>query len=131
MRVIRALVFLAALVTAVAASAQGARGRLIVTVADTTAAVIPDAKVTVVALDDAAKDTPIAPVQTSREGIATFAGLAPGRYSIVAEFAGFEMGLLRDVPVRGGDNRRIVVLKIQGLSETVTVGQVGQEAASN
>ena len=41
------------------------------------------------------------------------------------------MGLLRDVPVRGGDNRRVVVLKIQGMSETVTVGQEGQEAASN
>src|SRR5918996_3475146 len=103
MRVIRALVFLAALVTAVTASAQGARGRLMVTVADTTAAVIPDAKVTVVALDDANKGAPIAPVQTSREGVAIFTGLATGRYSIVAEFSGFEMGLLRDVPVRTGD----------------------------
>lgn len=125
MRPIRFVVLLAALGTAVPALAQGQRGRLLVTVADTTAAVIPDAKVTVVALDEAAKSAPIPPVQTSREGVATLTGLAPGRYSILAEFSGFEMGLLRDVPVRGGDNRRVVVLKIQGLAETVNVGQEG------
>ena len=106
MRIIRVVLFLAALAVAVPALAQGQRGRLMVTVADTTAAVIPDAKVTVVALDDAAKGAPIPPVQTSREGVASFTNLAPGRYSIVAEFAGFEMGLLRDVPVRGGEDRK-------------------------
>lgn len=128
---IRVLILLSAVGMAVPVMAQGQRGRLLVTVADTTAAVIPDAKVTVVALDEAAKGVTIPPAQTSGDGVATFTGLAPGRYSIVAEFAGFEMGLLRDVPVRNGDNRRVVVLKIQGLSETVTVGQAGQEAASN
>ncbi|HKY20788.1 MAG TPA: TonB-dependent receptor [Vicinamibacterales bacterium] len=111
--------------------AQGQRGRLLVTVADTSAAVIPDAKVTLVALDEAAKGAPIPAVQTSSEGVATFTGLTPGRYSIVAEFTGFEMGLLREVSVRAGDNRRVVVLKIQGLQETVNVGQEGQAAASN
>jgi hypothetical protein len=131
MRLIRVVLLLAACTVPAPTFGQGQRGRLMVTVADTTAAVIPDAKVTVVALDDAAKGTPIAPTQTSREGVATFMGLAPGRYSIVAEFAGFEMGLLRDVPVRAGDNRRVVVLKIQGLAETVNVGQEGQEAASS
>jgi hypothetical protein len=131
MRLTRVVALFGAVAAAVPAFAQGQRARLIVTVADTTAAVIPDAKVTVVALDEAAKGAPIPPLQTSGEGVATFTGLTPGRYSIVAEFTGFEMGLLRDVPVRGGDNRRVVVLKIQGLSETVTVGQEGQEAASN
>ena len=131
MHALRALVCFAALAMAATASAQGPRGRLMVTVADTTAAVIPDAKVTVVALDEAAKGNTVAPIQTSREGVAVFAGLSPGRYSILAEFSGFEMGLLRDVSVRAGDNRRVVVLKIQGLAETVNVGQEGQEAASN
>ena len=113
-------------------SAQAQRGRLQVTVADATGAVIPNAKVTIVGLDDALKAAPApAPGQTSAEGIATFTGLIPGRYSIVAEFTGFEMGLLRDVRLRAGDNKHVVVLRIQGLQETVNVAQDVQAAASS
>ena len=87
-----------------------------VTVADTTAAVIPDAKVTVVVLDEAGKGAPIPPVQTSREGVAPFTGLAPGRYSIVAEFAGFEMGLLRDVRAGASFGLKLSDDQLEGLS---------------
>jgi hypothetical protein len=58
-------------------------GRLLVTVADPSGAVIPDAKVTVSGMDEATKASAIAPVQTSGQGVATIAGLALGRYSIV------------------------------------------------
>jgi hypothetical protein len=131
MRLIRILLILAFLSPSASVFGQGQRGRLLVTVADTTAAIIPDAKVTIVPLDEGGRGTPHPPIQTSPEGVATFSGLVPGRYSIMAEFAGFQMGLLRDVPIRAGENKRVLVLKIEGLQETVTVGQEGQAAASN
>ena len=109
MIILRTAALLVVLGLAAPVRAQGPRGRLLVTVADTTAAVIPDAKVTVVGLDEAAKAAPIPPVQTSPEGVATFTGLAPGRYSIVAEFSGFEMGLvdgiLNDRPAASDSGR--------------------------
>ena len=43
-------------------------------------AVIPDATVTVVALDDTLKSVTIAPVKTAANGLATFEGLTPGRH---------------------------------------------------
>jgi hypothetical protein len=110
--------------------AQAPRGRLLVTVADVTGAVIPDAKVALVPLDEANKASPLAPLQTTSDGTAAFSGLPPGRYSITAEFPGFELGLLRDVPVRAGDNKRVVVLRIQGRSETVNVAEDTQAAAA-
>ena len=77
--------------------AQGNRARVIVTVVDQSGAVVPDATVTLVGLDDATKAAAIAPAKTSDKGIATIENVAPGRYSIQAEFPGFELGLLKDV----------------------------------
>ena len=131
MRLLRLILICTAVACAAPTFAQGPRGRLLVTVADTTGAVIPDAKVSVVGLEEATKVVAIQPVQTSAVGVATLSGLVPGRYTIVAEFSGFEPGTLRDVRIRAGDNKHIVVLKIQGLQETVNVGQEGQAAASN
>ena len=131
MRILRLIFALGMVLAALPASAQGQRARLLVTVADATGAVIPDAKVAVVGLEDATKTAAIAPQQTSPEGLATFGPLTPGRYSITAEFPGFELGLLRDLQVRAGDNKRVLVLRIQGLTETVNVGEEGQAAASN
>src|SRR5947208_12800699 len=90
------LVALVLLVPVSASHAQVPRGRLLVTVADTTGAIIPGAKVTVLGLEDATKAVAIAPSQTSDEGTATIANLPQGRYTIVAEFAGFDVGYLRD-----------------------------------
>jgi hypothetical protein len=122
---------LAILTVAAPVFAQGQRGRLLVTVADPTGAVIPDARVAVIGLDDATKVAIVPSAQTSAEGVATFSGLVPGRYSISAEFSGFNPGLLADVRVRPGDNKHIIALKIQTLQETVNVGQEDQAAASN
>jgi hypothetical protein len=114
------------------ALAQARRdGRLLVTVADPSGAVIPNAKVSLVGLEDATKAATIAPVQTSGQGVATIAGLVPGRYSIVAEFSGFELGMLRDVRVRIGDNKHIVVLPIQRVEDSANVSQDNQVAASD
>ena len=59
----------------------------------------------------------------------TFERLIPGRYSIAAEFEGFDQGLLRDVRLRPGDNKHVVVLPLKNMAESVTVG--GENQAAN
>jgi hypothetical protein len=113
------------------AHAQAPRpGRLLVTVADQTGAVIPGATVSVAAAEDATRAT-IEPVKTSDQGVATVEGLAPGRYTIQVEFPGFDTRLLKDVRVRTGDNKQVAVLSIQSLKASVTVEQNPQDAAAD
>src|SRR5690349_12993027 len=109
-RLLRCVAVLSVLLTPLAARAQtpAQRGRLIVTVADTSGAVVPDASVAVVGLDAATKAVTVPPAKTTDKGAATFEGLVLGRYSIRAEFPGFELGLLRDIKVNRGDNKHIV-----------------------
>src|SRR5262245_36636707 len=94
-------------VTAIAQTAQ--RGRLTITVVDPSGAVIPEATVTLVGLETPTKATTLPPTKTTDKGVAIFEGLALGRYSVRAEFPGFEMGLLRDFRVNRGENRHAVV----------------------
>ncbi len=103
--------------------------RLAVTVVDQTGAVIQNATVTVTPSTD--PKTPVAPVQTGEKGVATLQGLSPGRYSIHAEFSGFEPRLLKDVQLKSGDNKHIVVLALEGVQDTVTVVRDAREAASD
>ena len=112
-------------------AAQGARARVIVTVVDPSGAVVPDAAVTLVALDPGASAITIPPVKSTDKGIATVENLAPGRYSITASFPGFELGLLKDVRLRSGDNKHVLVLPIQKLQSEVTVGRDAQTAAAD
>ena len=111
--------------------AQAARARAVVTVVDQSGAVVPDATVTLVGLEDATKAVAIQPAKTSDKGIATIENVAPGRYSIQAEFPGFELGLLRDVRLRSGDNKHVVVLPIKKVETEVTVGRDAQAVAAD
>lgn len=114
------------------ALAQPARpARLLVTVVDQTGAVIPAATVTAIGLDDATRRLTIEPVKSSDKGIAAFERLAPGRYSVQGEFPGFELGLLRDLRLKPGDNRHVMVLPLKKLTEEVTVGRDPQAVASD
>jgi hypothetical protein len=106
-------------------------GTLVVTVVDTTGAVLPGATVKVAGIEAANKAIAIEPAIASTDGVATVARLAPGRYSIQAEFAGFETRMLPDVRVRNGNNKQVVMLPIEGHKETVLVGQDKQTAASD
>jgi carboxypeptidase family protein len=112
-------------------AAQPARARIIVTVVDPSGAIIPDASVALVALDPGASATTIPPVKTTDKGLATIENLAPGRYSVTASFPGFELGLLKDVRLRSGDNKHVVVLPMQRLQSEVTVGRDAQAAAAD
>jgi hypothetical protein len=118
--------------TVAPAGAQAPRpGRLIVTVADQTSAVIPNATVTVTGIEQSTSGVKVAPVQTTAQGIATLEGLPPGRYQLQAEFEGFETTIVRDVRVRAGDNRQNVVLAIKKVEDSVVVGQDASSAASD
>src|SRR5689334_5843494 len=110
-------VVLAALFTALPAalSAQPATGaaRLSVSVVDTTGAVIPGATVTIVGLESSTKAAAAPTAKTNDKGLAGFDALVPGRYSITGEFPGFDLGLVRDVRLRAGENRHVIVLPIK------------------
>ena len=126
-----ALLALVAFPDTARAQTTAARGTLIVTVVDPSAAVIPEAMVTIVGIDDATRTATVPPAKTTGKGMATFDGLVPGRYSIRAEFPGFEAGLLPDVRINRGDNKQVIVLKIESLAESLTVGQDAQAAAAD
>ena len=132
-RIARALVVAAVFLSfAAVAAAQPARtARLIVTAVDQSRLVVPGATITVVGLDAATKTATIAPVKSSEQGVAIFAGLPLGRYSISAEFPGFEIGVIRELQLKAGDNRHGVVLRLARLSEEVTVGRDPQTKASD
>jgi hypothetical protein len=111
-------------------AAQAPRdARVAVTVVDQTGAVIQNATVTVTSLD--APSTTIAPVKTDEKGVASLTSLVPGRYAIQAEFPGFETHLLKDVRIKSGENKHVVVLAIQGLQDSVTVSRDAREIASD
>jgi hypothetical protein len=114
------------------ALAQTSReGRLLVTVVDQSNAIIPGATVSVTGVEDATRTVTPVPAQTEPSGLATIPRLALGRYTVRAEFPGFDAGTLKDVRVRAGDNRHVVVLAIQKMEETVNVGQDAQAGAAD
>jgi carboxypeptidase family protein/TonB-dependent receptor-like protein len=130
--IVLAVLAYAAIATDALAQAQPPRdGRLLITVVDPTNAILPGAIVTVVGVENATKATTIAPVKASEAGLATFERLRPGRYSIQGEFPGFDLGLIRDVRVRAGDNKHILILPLRKMEDSVTVGRDRQEAAAD
>lgn len=131
--VIHIAITVAAFLTAMPAVAQTAaqRGKILVTVADPSGAIVSGATVTIVGLEPATKAATVPPAKTDDKGAVVFDRVVLGRYSIQGEFPGFELGLLRDVRIRAGDNKHVVVLPLKGMSESVTVSQDQRAAASS
>ncbi|HEY7497433.1 MAG TPA: TonB-dependent receptor [Vicinamibacterales bacterium] len=129
----RCVFALAACLWPAALFAQAARpGKLQVTVVDPSGAIVQDATVTLVALEPAAAPAALAPIKTSDKGVAILESVPPGRYSIRAEFPGFDMGLLRDIRVRSaGESKHVVVLPLSKLEDSVTVGRDVQAIAAD
>jgi hypothetical protein len=114
------------------ASAQAKRdGRLLVTVADQTGAIIPGATVLVSGQDAATRVVAIDEMKTSDQGVAAVGGLVAGRYVVQAAFPGFATSFARDVRVRAGDNKHTIVLEIEKLRDEITVGRDKQDAAAD
>ena len=102
--------------SAVAAAQGGRDARLLITVVDQTGAIIPNAVVTAVRVDDPSKAV-IGPVKTSDKGLATLEKLAAAVYTIEVEFPGFEKRIMKDLRLRAGDNKQVAILVIQGLQD--------------
>jgi hypothetical protein len=130
---LRSALALVALLSSPAAMAQPAppTGTLRVTVTDPSGAVVPGATVTVTGAEDATRGSPISPATTTDVGIATISNLKTGRYTITAEFPGFEARTLPDVRIRPGDNKQVAILQLPKLEASVVVGQDKQAAAAD
>ena len=121
-----------ALLAAAESFAQADRNAtLVVTVVDETRAVLPSANVTLAGTEAATKRAAPLTATTNPQGQATFQNLAPGRYSVGAEFPGFQTRTLPDIRVRSGENRQAVMLPIDRLQSDVTVSRDRQAAASD
>ena len=124
-------VLMAIALSAAEALAQAPRtGRLSITVADQTGAILPTANVRLVRQDGPGQPE-IPPVLSSEQGVAVFTNLPEGRYTVEVEFPGFEKGVTRDVRVRQGENRQSVVLALQKQEDSVTVRQDAQADAAD
>jgi hypothetical protein len=101
-----------------------------IVVADPTGAVIVGAKVTLLPVDPAGSPIEAAVSMTNERGEASFTNLQPARYSVRAEFNGFETRQLDDVRLRAGNNvRREIRLPIARIAEDVVVGQDPRDRA--
>jgi len=118
---------LVALGTAPALAQSGRNATLQVTVVDQSGAIIVNARVIVQPIDPAG---PSVEIMTDAHGEATSTTLTPGRYSLRAEFPGFEPRLIDDVRLRAGSStRRELKLALARVAEDVTVGQDPRERA--
>src|SRR6188768_4106038 len=125
----RSIFFTFFMLVAASVAAQTTRdARAIVTIVDMTGAILPGATVTITPRELPAQAKVVI---TTEAGIAIVSGLKPGRYTIKAEFPGFDAIELADVALRAGDNKQQVELELTGFTDIVEVGQDPQAAASN
>lgn len=133
-RLTRLAVIVAVMLGAVTSPARSQtasqRGKVIITVADQSGAIVPGATVTMVGLDPATKAVATPPAKSDDKGVVTFERVVLGRYSIQGQFPGFDLGLLRDVRVKAGDNKHLVILPLKQMTESVTVSQDTRTAGS-
>ncbi len=129
-RTLIAMLLAAGLAVPAAAQVQPRRGRIIITVADQSGLVVPNASVQVTSQDVPAGGEGARPVMTGGTGVAVVDDLPDGRYTVEVGFPGFETAVVRDVRVRGGgDARRRVTLRIQRVEEGLTVSRDRQSAS--
>ena len=95
--------------------------KLIVTVTDQTAGVLPGATVTITGLDAATKSAAPIITHTADKGAVTVENLAQGLYSVRIDMDGFNPMLIPDVKLGKGDNKRSITMALRSMSETVTV----------
>ena len=105
--------------------------KLIVTVTDQTAGVLPGATVTVTGLDAATKATAPIITHTADKGVVTVENLARGLYSVRIDMDGFNPMLIPDVNLVKGDNKRSITMGLKSMSETVTVRRDQQIVAAD
>ena len=102
-----------------------------VVVKDPSGAVIPAASVRLTSIDGPGQGSPAAAVMSDAQGLAVVTALAPGRYRLDVEFAGFEPHVTPEWRIRAGDQRREVTLPIRRVDESVAVGRDPATSASD
>ena len=124
------IALLAAGLGAQPAAAQPARdARAIITVLDVTGSFLPGATVTLTPQEPAGAAG--VTVTANDQGQATIPGLKPGRYTIRAEFSGFDAGELTDIRLRAGDNKQNIELGLTAFEDVVEVGVDAQTNAAD
>jgi hypothetical protein len=94
------------------------RGTITGTVADSSGAIVPAAKVTVTNPATGQKQT----IETNTEGIYTFLSLTAGRYSVVAEKDGFRKAEANNVVVQVNTTSRLDIrMQVGAVQETIQV----------
>src|SRR5688572_5221867 len=118
-RLPRTLVVLAALILVcpVSVAAQQARGTLRGLITDELGAAIVGANVTLTDATGIQKKT-----TTNGEGVYTFAGLTPGKYSLVAIAPGFAPSDVKEVDITGARQTVDLTLKVT-IEEKVTISE--------
>jgi len=112
------ILFLLALFTASMAFSQAVNATLLGTVTDTSGAVVPNAKVTIVETNTGFSRT----TQTNESGNYTFPDLAPGTYAVAVEQSGFKKERRTGVVIEVNSTGRVdVVLQPGNVSESVEV----------
>ena len=107
------------LLFATRAPAQDVRDATVqVTVMDPGSRVVPASTVMLLPLASGAE--PIAPAATNSAGLATFERVPPGPYIIRAESPGFELATVRDVRIRAGTNRHVVMLRLARVEDAAS-----------
>src|SRR5215213_285004 len=114
-------------IAAALAVAQQARGTLRGLITDELGAAIVGANVTLTDASGVQKKT-----TTNGEGVYTFAGLAPGKYSLQATAPGFALSETKEVDITGARQSVDLTLKVT-IEEKVTVAEtpVSTEATNN
>ena len=130
MRVV-VLVCLACLASIEAFAQADRSASLQITVLDETRGVLPGATVSIAGLDASNKALTVEPVSATPQGLARFDKLTPGRYSLTAEFSGFQTRTLPDIRIRSGENKQVIVLALDRVQSTVTVERDRQQAAAD
>src|ERR1039457_4691249 len=102
LRMIPVLVLMACLSASLAYS-QAVNGTLLGSITDASGGTVNNAKVTITEETTAVSHT----MQTNESGNFTFPGLAPGRYSVTVEFAGFKKEVQRGIEVRVDETSRV------------------------
>ena len=114
---------------ALAQRPQAANVRVVVK--DPSGAIIPAASVQLTAIEATAGRAPATAVMSDAQGLATIAGVAPGRYRLDVAFEGFEPHVTPEWRIRAGENRREVTLAIRKIAESVAVGRDPATSASD
>ena len=118
---------LLAVSSAAPAVAQSRTATLRVVVADPTGGIVIGAAVMLQPLE---RQTPPIDATTNERGEAVFEGVQFGRYSLAAEFPGFERRVIPEFRLRG-DARREMKLQLARHAEEVTVAQDARERATD